>query len=395
MRERNEEIKRLKKQLEQLKGTKAQSTLGTPPAEFDVNARPSIAHSGTEADPDGAHPASSTIPLSEWMGDDFGMLSQAPGSKHDSFAWFSQHNGQGETWGSVLSSVGVTPDALLQPTTEHGSGGTITMNKTTDSVSVSCRPQQHGKACNNGGGGSSSTASQGSYWAFTSLPGSLGSDVMSHTRSHPMGTGDSTPSNNPTPSNPPILRPFTFSNNTQELGTATSKLDLCGSRYSYHDGNSDGKTSPFSSYTRLQMEPGARNSLNEACPPVSSSSHYSPSFSPWCVCKPSGNSHATVPTDLTVCGTRHIGNELEYERQTAMMRPLDVGSLCTHWHFSHQGFVVESSNCGDGVTIRLQPNAPSGRAGLVVFMIPRAQSPHGAATDNLPYESECDGTNHG
>lgn len=389
MRERNEEIKRLKKEVEQLKGTKAQSTLGTPPTELAVNASPSLAHSGTEADPDGAHPAASAISLSEWIGDDFGMLPQAPGSEHDSFAGLSQHDGQGETWGSVFSSVGVTPDALLQPAMEHGLGHAITVDETTGSVSVSCCSQQHGEACNNGSGGSSSTASQGSYRAFTFLPGSFGPGVMSHTRSHTTGAGDSTPSK------PPTLRPFTFSNSTQGLRTATSRLDTCGSKDIYHDGNSYGKASPFSSHTRLQMETGTRHSFNGACPPVSSSSHHSPMSSPWCACKPSGSSHAPVAADLSIREARHIGNELEYERQIAIIRPPDMNSTYTHWHFPHQGLVVEPSDYGDGVTIRVQPNATSGLAGLVAFMIQQVPAPNGATSNNQPYELDYDGINHG
>jgi len=400
LRERNEEIKRLKKQVEKLEETQAQSTLGTPLTEPDVNAGPSLAHSGTAADPDSVHSAASAMSTSDWMGEYLGMLPQTPGSDHDSFAGLSHHDGQVEAWASAFPSMGVAPDSLLQPVTEHEFEHAITANETIGPVMVSRCPQYHGEACKNHSGsgssdssGSSSITSHGSYETFTYSSMPLSPDGMSHTRGHTMRTGDSTPSGSPT------LRPFTFgnnnnnNNNTQGLRAVTSRLNACGNKDIYRTRSNSGKTSPFSSHTRLEMETGTRNSYNEGCNPVSASPHRSPTSSPWCSCKPADGSHTALASDVSVRGARHAGNEPEYERQRTLIRPLDMDSLYTQGHFLHQGLLVGPSDCGDGVTIRLQPTATSGRASLVAFMIQREPSPDSVVNENQIRKLEYDDMN--
>jgi hypothetical protein len=342
LRERNEEIKRLKKQVEQLEGTQAQGELGTPPAEPDASAGPSlVAPAGTASDPDAVHSATSVMSTSDWMVDYLNVLPNTPGSDHDAFAGFS--HAQVDAWGSDFASMGVAPEHLMQPVSEHGLDHAGATAEAARAASVSCCPQHHGES---GGGGCTSPGSCDPF-AYPSMP--LGPEIMRHSRGGAMGTGDSTPSDSPT------LKPYMFGGSTQRPRSG-SRLNSYGTKDLYHDDDNSGRASPFSSHGRVQTGAGACGSYHEA-------SHRSPTSAPWCHCK-TGANHA----DYSVRGHEH-------QRQRTLIQPIDMDSLYTQGHFLHQGLLVEPSDSGDGVTIRLQPNAANGRASLVAFMIQHDPKP--------------------
>ena len=366
MRERNEEIKRLKKQVEKLEETQAQGELGTPPAEPDACAGPSLVLAGTTMTPDSdtVHSAASVISASDWMGDYLGVLPHTPGSDHDPFVGFS--HGQVDAWGSDFPGMPVVPDHLLHPVPEHSLDLAGTTAETVVSPSASCCPQHHGESS------SSSCSSNGSSETCVYPPMPLGPDVMRHTRGHTMATGDSTPTDSPT------LKPFTFSSNTQRLRPPTSRLNAYGNKDFYDAEHHPGRTSPFLNQARLQMGTSTCNGYHET-------SHRNQTSAPWCCSKPGGGYTAIAP-DFSVRGGSHGGQE--HQRQRTLVQPIDMDSLYAQGSFHHQGLVVEPNDCGDGVTIRLQPNATNGRASLVAFMIQHDPNPLG---DNQGCRMDLDG----
>jgi hypothetical protein len=114
-----------------------------------------------------------------------------------------------------------------------------------------------------------------------------------------------------------------------------------------------------------------------ACSPYHEAPHRSS-----CCC----NTGSTTP-DYSGRGSPHpSAGGKEHERQRSLIRPLDnLESLYI------QGLVVEPSDCGDGVTIRLPPSATDGRAtNLVAFMIQRDANGLGNS-NNQAYRTEHDG----
>ena len=333
----------MKKQVEQLEGTQAQGELSTPPAEPEASAGPTlVAPSGTTAEADAAHSAASVLSTSDWIVNYLNVLPTTPGSEHDPFAGFS--HGQVDAWGSDFTSMGVVPDQLMHVAPEHGLEHAATTAKTARSASVSCCPQHHGDSSSNG------CASPGSGEPFASPSMPLGPEIMRHTWGNTMGTGDLTPADSPT------LKPFTFGGNAQRQLPATSRLNSYGNKDLYHDDDASGRASPFSNHAR---EAGSCGSYHEA-------THRSPTSAPWCHCK-------TMSCDFSVRGGSHEGHE--HQRQRTLIQPIDMESLYTQGHFLCQGLVVEPSDSGDGVTIRLQPNAANRRASLVAFMIQHDPKP--------------------
>ncbi len=344
MRERNEEIKRLKKQVEQLEGTQTQGELSTPPAETEAAGGPTlVAPSGGATDPDAVHSAASAMSTSDWMVDYLNVMPTTPGSDNDPFAGFSHAHVDG--WGSDFGSMGVVPEHLMQPVPEHA----LDQVERARSASVSCCSQHHGESSSNG------CASPGGSdpFGYTTMP--LGPEIMRHGRGNVMGTSDSTPTDSPT------LKPFMFGSNSQRQRPAASRLNTYGSKDLYHDEDNSGRTSPFPGHGRVQSGPGSCGGYHEA-------SHRSPTSAPWCHCKP-GSSHGSMTPDYSA-------RSHEHQRQRTLIQPIDMDSLYTQGHFMHQGLLVEPSDSGDGVTIRLQPNAAgNSRASLVAFMIQHDAKP--------------------
>ncbi|KAK4153967.1 hypothetical protein C8A00DRAFT_33299 [Chaetomidium leptoderma] len=386
LKERNEEIKRLKKQVEKLEETQAQGELATPPGEREPDANDagpsgSLASSGTTTNHETVHSATaSVISESDWMGDYLGIWPHTPPrSDHDSFAGLS--HGQVKAWDSGFPSMDAAADRLLQPIPERSWGqhaGPST--ETVRSASVSCCPQHHGEACNSGSKSSSNGSSTGNgnndTFAYPSM--SLGPDVMRHTRGHTMDTTGSDSASQAAGS--PTLKPFSFGNTTPKLRPVTSRLQPRRNNDGYNDDGSSGKTSPFSNQPRLQMETStSSSSYNEGGHPASASSHRSPTSAPsWCCYKSGGGHHAADMTSgFSVRGGPHAHAGKEHERQRTSIQPLDMDSLYTQGQLLHHGLVVQPSECGDGVTIRLQPTAANARASLVAFMIQHDPSPLG------------------
>jgi hypothetical protein len=339
----------LKKQVEQLEGTQAQGELSTPPAEPEASAGPTlVAPSGTTAEADAVHSPASVSSTSDWMVEYLNVLPTTPGSEHDPFARFP--HSQVDAWGSGFASIGVVPDHLMQVAPEHGLEHTATTAKTARSASVSCYPQHLGDSSRNG----CASPGSGEPFAYPSMP--LGPEIMCHARGNTMGRGDLTPADSPT------LKPFMFGGNAQRQLPATSKLNSYGNKGLYHDDDASGRASQFSNHARGA---GPCGSFHEA-------THRSPASAPWCHCK-TGGSHAAMPCDFSVRGGSHGGHE--HQRQRTLIQPIDMESVYIQGHFLRQGLVVESSNSGDGVTIRLQPNAANGRASLVAFMIQHDPKP--------------------
>ncbi len=257
----------------------------------------------------------------------------------------------------------VVSEHLLHPVLEHSMGLAGTTVETVVSPSTSCCSQHHGESSSSccSSNGSSETC------VYPSMP--LGPDVTRHTRGHSMATGDSTPTDSPT------LKPFTFGSNTQKLRPPTSRLNAYGNKDLYEAEHHHGRTSPFS---RLQMATGTCSSYHET-------PHRNQTSAPWCCSKPSGGYTAISP-DFPAHGGSHGGQG--HQRQRTLIQPIDMDSLYAQGHFHHQGLVVEPSDSGDGVTIRLQPNATNGRASLVAFMIQHDPSPLG---DNQGCRMDLDG----
>ncbi|KAL2018203.1 hypothetical protein VTK56DRAFT_1176 [Thermocarpiscus australiensis] len=369
LKERNEEIKRLRKQVEKLEETQAQADLATTPRDPDANPGPSLAGSGTTTNHDTVRSATagSVISESDWMGDYLGIWPHTPppGSDHDSFAGLS--HGQVKAWDSGFPSMDSAADGLLQPVPEHSlrqHAGTSA--ETVRSSPVSCCPQHHGTGSRINS--NSSSTGDGNNNTFAYPPPSLGPDAVRHSRGHAMDTSD--------PASPasPNLEPFTFGNTTPSLHPVTSRLHLRRNNDAYSDDSSSGKTSLFSSQPRLQMEASTSSSCNEAGRPASASCRRSPtSAASWCCCNSGGHHAADTTSGFSVRGGSHAGKE--HERPRTLIQPLDMDSLFTQGHLVHQGLVVQPSECGDGVTIRLQSTAANARASLVAFMIQHDPSP--------------------
>ncbi len=301
MRERNEEIKRLKKQVEELEGSQAQGEqLSTPPTDADANANAAASlaqNAGTAAvEAEAMHSTASVISTSDWVGDYLNIMPHTPGSDQDTFTGY----GQADAWSSDFTSMGaVTDHHVLHSVSEHSMEHASTAcGSVRSTAAISCCAQHHGEASMGHGG-----------------------DRMRHGRRSTLSTGDSTRAGSPT------LKPYTFGNNTQRLRSATSSCYDDDDGHSSHCGNYRSQTS-----------------------------------TPW-YSRKSGNSGYAA--DYSARGGPYSGGS---EHRT-MIQPLDMDSLYTQGHFLHQGLLVEPSDCGDGVTIRLQPNAANSRASLVAFMI--------------------------
>ena len=339
--------------MEKLEETQAQGELGTPPAEPEACACPSLVLAGTTitSDSDTVHSTASAISASDWMGDYLGVMPHTPGSDHDPFVGFT--HGQVDAWGSDFSGMGVVPDHLLHSVPEHSLDLAGMKAEMAVTPSASCHPQHHGESS------SSSCSSNGSSetCVYPSMP--LGPDVMRHTRGHTTATGDSTPTDSPT------LKPFTFGSNTQRLCPAPSRLNAYGNKDLYDAEHHPGRTAPFSNHARLHMGTSTCSGYHET-------SHRSQTSVPWC-CPKAVSDYTATPSDFSVRGGSHGGQE--HQRQRTLIQPIDMDSLYAQGHFHHQGLVVEPNDCGDGVTIRLPPNATNGRASVVAFMIQHDPNP--------------------
>ena len=341
--------------MEKLEETQTQGELGTPPTEPEAHACPSLVLAGTTitSDSDTVHSTASAISASDWMGDYLGVMPHTPGSDHDPFVGFT--HGQVDAWGSDFSGMGVVPDHLLHSVPEHSLDLAGMKAEMAVTPSASCHPQHHGESS------SSSCSSNGSSetCVYPSMP--LGPDVMRHTRGHTMATGDSTPTDSPT------LKPFTFGSNTQRLCPAPSRLNAYGNKDLYDAEHHPGRTAPFSNHARLHMGTSTCGGYHET-------SHRSQTSVPWC-CPKAVSDYTATPSDFSVRGGSHGGQE--HQRQRTLIQPIDMDSLYAQGHFHHQGLVVEPNDCGDGVTIRLPPNATNGRASVVAFMIQHDPNPLG------------------
>ncbi|KAK4139724.1 uncharacterized protein C8A04DRAFT_32797 [Dichotomopilus funicola] len=392
LKERNEEIKRLRKQVEKLEETQAQAELATPPRDPDSNpglSRPSLAGPGgpgTTTNHDTGGPATgSVISEPDWMGDYLGIWPHTPppGPDHDPFAGLS--HGQVKAWGSGFPSMDSATDGLLQPVPEHSlrqHAGTST-GETVRSSPVSYRPQHHGD------GGSSSSTGDGNNNTFAYPPTPIGPDAICHSRGHSMDVGDPA---SPAPPASPNLDSFTLGNTTPSLHPVTPRLLLRRNNDVYSDDGSSGKASLFSNHhPRLQMETGASNSYNEAGHLASASCRRSPTSAPsWCCCISGGHHAADTTSGFSVRGRSQSHAGKEHERPRTSIQPLDMDSLYTQGHVVHRGLVVQPSECGDGVTIRLQPTAANARASLVAFMIQHDPAPLTPLNDKQPCRMDHD-----
>jgi len=372
LKERNEEIKRLRKQVEKLEETQAQADLATPPRDADANPGPSLASSGTTAtaNHDPAQSATgSVISESDWMGDYLGIWPHTPppGSDQDPFAGLS--SAQVKAWDSGFPSMEPAADHLLPPITDQclrQHAGTSAETVRSSPVPCCSRHRSNSSYSSNGsnaGDGNNDT------FVYPSMP--LGPDVIHHTGAHAMDTNDAASA-----ASPPMEH-FTFNNNTPRLHPVPSRLHPRHNNDVYGDDSGPGTPSPFSNQPQLSMEAtcSTSSSYNEAGHPASASCRRSPTSAPsWCCCKPGSHHAADITSGFSERGGSHPAGK-EHERQRTFIQPLDLDSLYTQGHVLRQGLVVQPSECGDGVTIRLQPTAANARASLVAFMIQHEPSP--------------------
>lgn len=267
------------------------------------------------------------------MGDYLGTWPHTPLSEHGSFPL--------DPMLADFPGMDGTADHLLQSVTEpglvdHTSAATA---ETIHPAATSRYPQYLDKACSSSGS-SSGRSNSGSAASTTSTSdGSLDMfGYQSMALGHGMDTGDSSMA---------AASPYTCS-------SAQSMRPVSTPRSHPRSGNSNrSRASP--------MDSGA-------CTP-----YYHEE-----ACQPSHHNHHTSSAAGSCCCPHTAGGSKEHGRQRSIIRPLDMESLYM------QGLVVEPSDCGDGVTIRLQPTpgAEGGRANLVAFMIQR---------DDQAYRMDHDG----
>lgn len=325
--------------MEKLEETQAQADLATPPRDPDSNPGPSLAGPGTTINHDtGRSATGSVISESDWMGDYLGIWPHTPppGPDHDPFAGLS--HGQVKAWDSSFPSL-------------------------------DC-PQQHGDGSSSTNGNGSSTGDANNNTFTYPPPTSLGPDTMCHSRGQSMDTGDTA-----SPASP-NLEAFTLGNTTPSLHPGTPRLHMRRNNDSYSDDGSFGKLPLFSNHPRLRMDTGTSNSYNEASHPASASCRRSPTSAPsWCCCNSGGHHAADTTSGFSVRARSRSHTGKEHERPRTSIQPLDLDSLYTQGHVVHQGLVVQPSECGEGVTIRLPPTTANARASLVAFMIQHEPSP--------------------
>ncbi|KAL2132509.1 hypothetical protein VTI74DRAFT_3728 [Chaetomium olivicolor] len=352
LRERNEEIKRLKKQVKQLEQTQAPTgptgptgptQLGTPLPDPDAKAGPSVPSPGTAATPDAAHLAASNISTADWMSDYLGIWSQTPES--------DRHSSAGPTdcpLGSDLSCMDVTQEhpflqPVNEPNLEHGSTTT-----TEAGVGESLSPclQHHGE-----GGNRSSNSGNNIALSYPSL--SLGSESARHTADQTMDKRASPvfPAVSPSPSH------FTFGSDTQRPHTGTSRSVPYSNRDGYSGDHSPEEPYSFSVDLRLPMETG---NSHQWCRPATALSYQSQGPPARCCCKSAG--------DPAAAPSFSVHSNPNQDRQGTPLQLLEIPSLQTQRQ-PLQGLVVEPSDSGDGLTIKLQPAAMNGRTSLVAFVI--------------------------
>lgn len=269
MRERNEEIKRLKQQVEKLEETQAQRRLGTPATEPDANDGSSFGSPRTAALPDTLPSPPSGIADSEWMGDYLQTWSRTPEEEHHSYPGLMTQDHV-----EVMSSEFPPMDGIQEPPSRpvaapdsrHGS---------TNPVSLSCYSQHHDRETSNN-----------MNHSYPSIP--LSPAISQYTRDHIMDQCDSVGPKQHSTRNNDSQKP--------RRPVFSSSFDPRSS-----DNNSIKSTSPLSIHPLFTMENSSYNDMSHTASPTShpagKGGHMHASGP--CCCKdghvPSAPSHAAFP----------------------------------------------------------------------------------------------------
>ncbi|KAL1836127.1 hypothetical protein VTJ49DRAFT_5552 [Mycothermus thermophilus] len=160
LRERNEEIKRLRKKVEELEEKGAQNELQTPPTEPDSNTAPSLTVSAaTSTYADTVHSSASVTSASDWMGDYLGVWPHTPLSDHGSLTGSSNAM---DTFGTDFNMDAPAADHMLQPISEPaGMDPSGTTAETVLPAAVVSPFAQFGKS------GSTNTSNNGGHNMFS------------------------------------------------------------------------------------------------------------------------------------------------------------------------------------------------------------------------------------